>query len=197
MEGDELTNKLELGISSDQARQLFYQYVKTDNLIKHCLASEAIMRALAKRFGEDQALWGVAGLLHDLDFEETKEDPSAHTLKTAQILTEQGINPTIIGAIKAHNAEALGIQRTRPIDFALTAAENITGLIVATALVYPDKKLASVKASSVIKRMKEKAFAKNVRREAILECERIGLSLGEFVEIGLKAMQEISQELGL
>jgi predicted hydrolase (HD superfamily) len=89
------------------------------------------------------------------------------------------------------------MERIRPIDFALSAAENITGLIVAAALVQPEKRLASVKASSVIKRMKEKAFAKNVRREAILECERIGLSLDEFVEISLGAMQEIHEALGL
>jgi putative nucleotidyltransferase with HDIG domain len=192
-----MTDKLELGISPGEAREIFYQYVSTDTLIKHCLATEAIMRALARRLGEDETVWGVTGLLHDLDFEETKEDPPSHTRKTAQILAEKGVNEIIIQAIKAHNAEALGIRRTHPIDFALTSAENITGLIVATALVYPDKKLASVKVSSVIKRMKEKAFAKNVRREAILECQRLGLSLEEFAEISLRAMQEMSQDLGL
>lgn len=192
-----MTDKLELGLPPEKAREIFHQYVRTENLIKHCLATEAIMRALARRLGEDETLWGVTGLLHDLDFEETKEDPPSHTLKTAQILAEKGVNAITIQAIKAHNAEALGIDRTHPIDFALTAAENITGLIVATALVYPDKKLASVKVSSVIKRMKEKAFAKNVRREAILECQRLGLSLEEFVEISLRAMQEMSQDLGL
>jgi putative nucleotidyltransferase with HDIG domain len=192
-----MTDKSELGVSPEKAREIFHQYVRTENLIKHCLATEAIMRALARRLGEDETLWGVTGLLHDLDFEETKEDPPSHTLKTAQVLAENGVNAITIQAIKAHNAEALGINRTHPIDFALTAAENITGLIVATALVYPDKKLASVKVSSVIKRMKEKAFAKNVRREAILECQRLGLSLEEFAEISLKAMQEMSQDLGL
>jgi len=192
-----MTDKSELGVSPEKAREIFHQYVRTENLIKHSLATEAIMRALARRLGEDETLWGVTGLLHDLDFEETKEDPPSHTLKTAQILAEKGVNAITIQAIKAHNAEALGIDRTHPIDFALTAAENITGLIVATALVYPDKKLASVKVSSVIKRMKEKAFAKNVRREAILECQRLGLSLEEFAEISLKAMQEMSQDLGL
>ena len=192
-----MTDKLELGLPPEKAREIFHQYVRTENLIKHCLATEAIMRALARRLGEDETLWGVTGLLHDLDFEETKEDPPSHTLKTAQILKETGTNEIIIEAIKTHNAEALGMQRTHPLDFALTSAENITGLIVATALVYPDKKLASVKISSVIKRMKEKAFAKNVRREAILECQRLGLSLEEFVEISLRAMQEMSQDLGL
>jgi uncharacterized protein len=192
-----MTDKSELGISPEEVREIFHQYVTTDALTKHCLATEAIMRALARRLGEDETLWGVTGLLHDLDFEETKEDPPSHTLKTAQILGEKGANEIIIQAIKAHNAEALGMQRTHPLHFALTSAENITGLIVATALVYPDKKLASVKVSSVIKRMKEKAFAKNVRREAILECQRLGLSLEEFVEISLKAMQEMSQDLGL
>jgi putative nucleotidyltransferase with HDIG domain len=192
-----MTDKSELGISPEEVREIFHQYVRTDALTKHCLATEAIMRALARRLGEDETLWGATGLLHDLDFEETKEDPPSHALKTAQILGEKGANEIIIQAIKSHNAEALGIQRTHPLDFALTSAENITGLIVATALVYPDKKLASVKISSVIKRMKEKAFAKNVRREAILECQRLGLTLEEFVEISLKAMQEMSRDLGL
>jgi uncharacterized protein len=192
-----MSDESEIGISPEEAREIFRQYVRADNLVKHCLAAEAIMKALARRLGEDEALWGVAGLLHDLDFEETKDNPPAHALQTARILAEKGISETVIQAIKAHNAEALGIQRTQPMDFALAAAENITGLIVATALVYPDKKLASVKGSSVIKRMKEKAFAKNVRREAIRECERLGLSLEEFVEISLKAMQEMSQALGL
>ena len=192
-----MANKLELGISPEESREIFRQYVRTDNLIKHCIATEAIMRALARRLGEDEGLWGMAGLLHDLDFEETKEDPPSHGLKTAQVLAEKGVSGIIIQAIKAHNAEALGIQRTQSIDSALTAAENITGLIVATALVYPDRKLSSVKVSSVIKRMKEKAFAKNVRREAILECQKLGLSLEEFVGISLKAMQDLSQDLGL
>jgi putative nucleotidyltransferase with HDIG domain len=192
-----MANGVELGISPEEARQLFHQYVRADNLIKHSLATEAIMKALARRLKQDEALWAMTGLLHDLDFEETKEDPAAHALKTAQVLAEKGVNAIVVQAIKAHNAEALGIQRTQPIDFALTAAENITGLIVATALVYPDKKLASVKVPSVTKRMKEKAFAKNVRREAIMECQKLGLSLEEFTEISLRAMQEISQQLGL
>jgi len=186
-----------LGISPEEAREIFREYVRADNLAKHCLATEAIMQALARRLGEDETQWAMAGLLHDLDFEETKENPASHALKTAEILKEKGVNGLIIQAIKAHNAEALGMQRAQPIDFALTAAENITGLIVATALVYPDKKVSSVKASSVIKRMKEKAFARNVRREAILECEKIGLDLNEFVEVSLGAMQGISEVLGL
>ena len=192
-----MTDKLELGISPGEAREIFYQYVSTDTLIKHCLATEAIMRALARRLGEDETVWGVTGLLHDLDFEETKEDPPSHTRKTAQILAEKGVNEIIIQAIKAHNAEALGIRRTHPIDFALTSAENITGLIVATALVYPDKKLASVKPKSIVKRMKEKAFAASVNRDIIRECEVVGIPLPEFAEIALRAMQSISEELEL
>lgn len=192
-----MSEKVDPGISQEEAREIFQDCVKAETLAKHCLATEAIMKALAKRLGKDESLWGIAGLLHDLDFEETKEDPSAHTLKSAQILYQKGVNGIIIQAIKAHNAEALGIQKAQPIEFALSAAENLTGLIVATALVYPDKRLASVKASSVIKRMKEKAFAKNVSRDVIMECEKIGLSLNEFVEISLKAMQEISEALGL
>jgi len=187
----------ELGISPREVQEVFNQYVKTEALIKHCVATEAIMRALARRLGEDEFLWGVAGLLHDLDFEETKDDPASHTLLAARILEERGVCRPVIEAIKAHNAEALAINRREPLDFALIAAESITGLIVATALVLPEKKLSQVKASSVIKRMKEKAFARNVRREAIRECERLGLSLEEFVQISLTAMQGISERLGL
>ena len=192
-----MTEKADLGISPGEAKEIFQQYVKAENLTKHCLASEAIMRALARRLEADESLWGTAGLLHDLDFEETKEDPASHAQRSSQILSDKGVNPVIIQAIKAHNAEALGIHKAQPLDFALAAAENLTGLIVATALVYPDKKLKNVKASSVIKRMKEKAFAKNVNREAIREGEKLGLSLEEFVEISLRAMQEISEILGL
>ncbi len=176
---------------------LIDQYLKLDNLKKHVFATEAIMRALAKRLGHDEDLWGRTGLLHDLDYEETKDHPQRHGLVTEQILRDKGINGTIIEAIKAHNAEALNIERKTEMDYALTCAETITGLVVATTLVYPDKKIASVKSKSIRKRMKEKAFAQGVNRDLIRLCEKIGIPLEEFIEISLKAMQEISPELGL
>ena len=120
-----------------------------------------------------------------------------HGLVTAGILEGLGVNREIIAAIKAHNADNLGLIRTTPIDFALTAGETITGLIVAVALVYPDKRLKSVKPSSVIKRMKEAHFARTVNREHILLCEKLGLDLPEFVQVSLSAMAAIDNDLGL
>ncbi len=181
----------------ENALQLLKSHLKTENLLKHCLATEAIMRSLAKELNTDAEKWGIAGLLHDLDFEKTKDDPTSHTLLSAKILEDHSIDDQIINAIKSHNAEALGISRESKLDFALAAAETVTGLIIATALVYPDKKLKSVKTKSILKRMKEKAFAKNVNREIIKECENLGIPLDRFIEISLKAMQEISDELGL
>jgi uncharacterized protein len=181
----------------EEALRLLSSHLKTENLLKHCLATEAVMRSLAKELNTDIEKWGITGLLHDLDFEKTKDDPNNHTLVSADILADHGIDDEIIKAIKGHNAEALGINRESKLDFALAAAETITGLIIATALVYPDKKLKSVKTKSVLKRMKEKAFAKNVNREIIKECENLGIALERFIEISIKSMQEISDDLGL
>lgn len=155
------------------------------------------MRALAEKLGESVELWGVVGLLHDLDFEETADRPAEHGLKTAAVLAETDLPPDAITAIKAHNAEALGVERKSKADFALTCAESVTGLVVATVLVYPDKRLASVKPKSVLKRMKKKDFARRVNRDHIRLCEEIGVSLSDFIDLSLKAMQSISEELGL
>ena len=155
------------------------------------------MRKIAQKRAENEELWGIAGLLHDLDFEETKDDMPNHTLKTEEILKKKNVSKEIIEAIKGHNAENLGYKRERPIDHALTCAECITGMVVATTLVYPDKKLASVKPKSILKRMKQKEFARSVNREYIKECEKIGIPLEEFAELSLNAMREISDELGL
>lgn len=184
-------------IDRAQALDLLRKYCKDTVLIKHSVATEVVMQALAKRLGHDPEQWGMAGLLHDLDYDETKEDPARHTLRTEEILRDKGIGNEIIEAIKTHNAEAVGIEREKPFHFAVTCAESITGLIIATTLVYPDKKIASVKPASIVKRMKEKGFARTVRRDAIRECEKLGLGLEEFAELSLKAMQGISDRLGL
>jgi len=186
-----------VGISRQQALELIKKYLSQDNLVKHCLATEAIMRALAKKIGCDENVWGIAGLLHDLDFNETRDRMEVHALETEKILQGLGVSREITDAIKGHNADNLGFQRTTVFEFALTAAECITGLIVATALVYPDKKLASVKPQSIIKRMKQKEFARSVNRYYIRECEKIGISLEEFAALSLAAMCTVSDELGL
>ncbi|MBW2072708.1 MAG: HDIG domain-containing protein [Deltaproteobacteria bacterium] len=184
-------------MNRQQALDMLDHYVSADTLRKHCLATEAVMRALAEHFGEPVELWGIVGLLHDLDYEQTAEQPEEHGLKTTELLADSDLPPEALQAIKAHNAEALRVERESRLDFALTCAESITGLIVATALVYPDKRLASVKAKSILKRMKKKDFARRVNRDLIRLCEKIDLPLADFAAISLQAMQGISDDLGL
>lgn len=185
------------GITRDNAYKLLEKHLKNEKLISHCVASEAIMRALAHKFGENEAAWGLAGLLHDLDYEITKGSPSMHGAEAANVLKENGVSPEITEVIRKHNAEGLGLQRSTIFEHALACAETITGLIVATALVYPDKKISSIKTKSVIKRMKTPHFARAVSRDRIMECEKIGLSLNEFVTLSIEAMSEIANEIGL
>ena len=135
---------------ASRARELFEEHLSAENLKKHCLATEAIMRALAPRYGRDPDLWGIAGLLHDLDYDQTKDAMTRHTEVTTDILRREGFPDEMIQAIRSHNAEHLGIERTSPFGVALTAAESATGLIVAMALILPSKKLADVKTSSVL-----------------------------------------------
>ncbi|HOT89725.1 MAG TPA: HDIG domain-containing protein [Bacteroidales bacterium] len=185
-------------ISREEAFLLVKEYIKNERTIWHCLASEAVMWALANHLKEDTEKWAMAGLLHDLDVEITHADPKIHGLETARILTEKGIDPEIIEAIQYHNEDAEGVApRHKKLHHALAAGETITGLIQATTYVYPDKKIASVKPSSVVKRMKEKAFAASVKRENIKECEIIGIPLNEFAEIAVQAMQKIANQIGL
>jgi putative nucleotidyltransferase with HDIG domain len=184
-------------LSREQALTLLQEHIKNPNMIKHCLASEAVLKALAEHLGEDREKWSMAGLLHDLDVEITQADLNVHGRETVKILEQHGLEPEIVEAIGLHNERSAGHKRSTRFHHALAAGETITGLISATALVYPDKKLASVKPKSILKRMKEKAFAASVDRDIIRECEQIPIPLNEFVEICLKAMQSISSELGL
>lgn len=182
----------------EKALELLRAHVKNENLVRHCLASEAVMRALAARLGADPALWGLAGLLHDIDVELTAGDLSRHTLEAARILKEQGFPAELVEAVKMHNEAAHGgKKRSETFHMALAAGETVTGLITATALVYPDRKLSSVKVSSVVKRMKDKRFAASVDRSIILECEALGLKIEDFVQLSLAAMLSIAPELGL
>lgn len=183
--------------SREHALATLQEQVKNPRMLQHSLASEAVMRALALHLGADPDKWGLAGLLHDLDVETTDADPRRHGLESARQLEAMGLDPEIVDAIRAHNEVATGKPRETPFQFALAAGETITGLITATTLVYPDKKLASVQPKSVVKRMKEKAFAASVKRENILECERLGLPLAEFAELSVNAMREIHESLGL
>ena len=155
------------------------------------------MRALARRLGRDEDKWGMAGLLHDIDVEITNADPHTHGLESAEILRKLGVDDEVIDAIGMHNEIAAEKSRHTEFQHALAAGETITGLIYATALVYPDKKLNSVKYKSVRKRIYEKAFAASVNRETIMECEKTGIGLDEFIQISVDAMKEISDEIGL
>ncbi|HPQ67843.1 MAG TPA: HDIG domain-containing protein [bacterium] len=185
------------GITRERALALLSEKLgDLPNLYKHCLASEAIMRALAPRFGEDPEFWGLAGLLHDIDLGEVGDDMSVHAEVGASLLNELGVHPEITGAIRKHN-DTLGFPRETTLEHALAAAETVTGLVIATALVYPDKKLASVKPKSVRKRYKEKLFAAGADRAIIAECETIGIPLDEFLELSLQALVGIADDLGL
>jgi uncharacterized protein len=184
-------------MNREQALAMLDKYVKNERMKYHCLASEAVMRALARRLGRDVERWGLAGLLHDIDVELVNADLNVHGLEAEKILNEAGVDPEIVSAIKMHNEQASGKKRSTEFEHALAAGETITGLITATAMVYPDKKVSSVKTKSVTKRMKEKAFAASVNRDYIRECEKIGIPLEEFVQLSLDAMNEISGQIGL
>ncbi|MFW5687616.1 MAG: HD domain-containing protein [Bacteroidota bacterium] len=176
----------------DEAITLLKEHVKNDKMIAHCLASEAVLRAMARRLGEDEEKWGLAGLLHDLDVEFTSHDMKQHAMETVRILKDKGVEEDILEAIMLHNENAAhGRQRSEKFHHALAAGETITGLITATALVYPDKNVHSVKPKSILKRMKEKAFAASVSRENIMECEKVGIPLVEFAELALDAMKKM------
>lgn len=183
-------------ISREEAVKLLKEYVSSENMLKHSFASEAVLRGIAEKLGENVEEYGIAGLLHDIDVEITNADPFTHG-PYAEKLLKGKITDQMIDAIIMHNEVATGKERTTIFQHALAAGETITGLITATTLVYPDKKIASVKPNSVTKRMKQKAFAASVKRENILECEKIGIPLEEFVELSIQSMSVISGDLGL
>ena len=170
--------------------------VENENLLKHMLATEAIMRSLAQRLGADEEEWGLTGLLHDIDVELTEGDMNSHSKLGADLAREMGASEAMANAIFSHN-EAHGVPRETLLDKALFCADPLTGLIIAATLVRPDKKMAGLEAKSIRKRFKEKGFAAGVDREQILLCRELGLELDEFIELGLKAMQGIASGLGL
>jgi putative nucleotidyltransferase with HDIG domain len=181
-------------ISRERTLELLKSHVKTKNLIKHCLAVEAIMRALAKHFGEDEEKWGLAGLLHDLDYEYTKNDPEKHCLVTLDLLKDEDVPEDVKNAILAHCGKK---ERETLMEKAIYAADPTSGFIVAAALIRPEKKLDAIDVPFLKRRFKEKAFAKGANRDQMRSCEEFELSLDEFFEISLNAMKSISKELGL
>ena len=187
----------DLGADKAKLDELFAEKLQKESLKNHSVASAAIMRGIAAKFGLNQESYYYAGLLHDVDFEDSEgSQMDKHGLVAAQWLKDLGLNDSIVHAIMAHNEEN-GTKRETFLDYALTASETISGFITAVAKIYPDKKVASVKVSSVTKRMKEKAFASNVNRDSILLCSKIGLSLDEFVKIALESMKAVAETIGL
>ena len=186
-------------LSLQQAQDLINKNIMTDTIKMHIHEVEVIMRAVAHELRENEEDWGILGLIHDLDYEKEKENPKQHTLTTEKMLLEADPDfpPEYLYAIKAHNEENTGVLRKSKFDYALMASDNLSGMIYATALVYPDKKISSVKVSSVLKKMKAPAFAARVNRQAIYDIEKVGIKLERFVELGIKAMAEIENELGL
>ena len=181
----------------EEALDLLRKYVKNEKMIAHSLASEAVMHSLAIHLGRNAEAWAQAGLLHDLDVEVTNANAYTHGPEAAKWLAEMGIDEDIVDAIGMHNEIASDKERTTEFQHALAAGETITGLIMATVLVYPDKKIASIKTKSVVKRMKEKAFAASVKRENILECEKIGIPIDAFAAMAIEAMTGIADDIGL
>lgn len=183
-------------MNREDALKLLRQYTKNENLVKHALAVEAAMRAYAKKYGENEEKWSLVGLLHDFDYEmyPSKED---HPLKGAAILQSLGYPEDVIYAIKSH-AEYLGLERKSLMDKMLFAVDELAGFITAVALVRPSKKLSEVEVSSVKKKMKDKAFAKSVSRDDIINSAKdLGVDLDEHIDFVIKAMQGIAAELGL
>lgn len=178
----------------DQALELVQMHLKNKNLIKHSLAVEACMRTLATRLNEDVEKWGLAGILHDLDYEITEKSPELHTTETVKILKEKGIDPEIIHAIQAHAAQ---VPCESKMDWSIFSIDPLTGLIIAATLMHPSKKLKEVDLDFVKRRYKEKSFARGAKREEIEQIRNVDLDLDEFISICLEAMQGIDKELGL
>lgn len=172
----------------DEALALLSRHVTTEYTVRHSLATEAVTRALARRLGHDEDLWGITGLLHDLDLDEVAGDMHRHARRTVEILAALDCPPEMLDAILAHNGDVLGLPCRTPLDFATTAGESVTGMVFAMAKVLPSGSLADVKASSVRKRLKEQRFAANVSRERIGQHAGVGLSEEEFLAIAVEAM---------
>ncbi len=181
-------------MNREEALELVRQHLKNRNLVKHSLAVEACMRAVAARLGQAETKWALAGILHDLDYELTEKSPELHTTETVRILGGLGIDSDIIQAIQAHAGR---VSCQSPMDWAIFSIDPLTGLIIAATLMHPTRKLKDVDLEFVKRRYKEKSFARGARREEIEECRHLGLDLDEFLSICLAAMQGISSDLGL
>lgn len=183
-------------LAREEALNLVKKHISKKNILYHMLAVEAIMRSLARHFGEDEEKWGLVGLVHDVDYEKTETTPEKHSLIAEQILKET-LPEELLRAVKAHNFKHTGVKPESRMEKALIASDAISGLLVACALVMPSKKLAEVKVETVAKKFKDKDFARGAERERILICEEIGIPREKFFEISLNGLKEIAAEIGL
>jgi len=184
-------------MNRENAVQLLNEHITNQNLIRHNVAVGFIMRALAAKFSHNEDDWELAGMLHDLDWEKTKDDFKSHTKVSKEILEKTDLKPEIINAIYVHN----WVHEIKPetlLEKTLYCVEELSGLITAAALVQPDKRLVSVTPASVLKKFKSKGFAAGVNRDIILLCkDYINMELPELIEISLNAMKEHATEIGL
>ena len=183
-------------ITREEAFVLLQKYLKDEKLIKHSLAVETIMREMAKKLGKDVELWGLTGLLHDLDYDYTDKEPEKHANVTAQIL--DGLIPEkCINAIKAHNYKHTDYIPITSIDKALIAADAVSGLVIATALIIPSKKLADVRLETLLDKFYDHSFAQGCSRSRIELCQDTGVDIDAFLALSLNSLKEIADELGL
>jgi putative nucleotidyltransferase with HDIG domain len=178
----------------DEALELVKKYLKNKNLIKHSLAVETCMRAMAAKFNQDVDKWGLAGILHDLDYEITEKSPELHTTETVKILQDLDIDSEVIRTIQAHAGQ---VSCKSDMEWSIFSIDPLTGLIIAATLMHPSKKLKEIDLGFVKRRYKEKSFARGARREDIEQVKNIGMDLDEFITVCLESMQGISEELGL
>lgn len=184
----------QLPITREKAYQLVVEKIGVNNLLKHIIAVEVGMRRLAEHFDEDVEFWGLTGLLHDLDYNETKDDEPRHTYITKEWLDSYNLPEEMLYAIHAHPGHVPCRSR---LDWSLYAVDPTTGFIVACALMHPDKKIASVDTEFMLRRFKEKRFAAGATRENIAACSELGLELEEFLLLVHDGMLTISDKLGL
>lgn len=186
-------------VSRQKAWELLNAHMKNRNLVRHCLSVEAVMRALARYFKSDEELWGVVGLLHDGDYEETKDNPKLHTLKMVEWLKSLGAGDEgLLCAILSHNFSHTGQNAPKNnLEWSLYCCDELTGFIIAVALV-KGRKISNVTVDAVLKKFPQKKFAAAVSREQIAACEnKLNISLTDFIDIALTSMKNISQDLGL
>jgi putative nucleotidyltransferase with HDIG domain len=181
--------------SRDAALALLFKYVDSESLRRHMYAVEAACRAYARKFGEDEHLFGITGLVHDFDYEKR---PDEHPLPGAEILRESGYPEELVHAVLAHNEPRTGVHPQTRLDLTLRACDEITGLITAAALVRPSRSIMDLEAKSVMKKMKDRVFAAGVDREEVTEAAAaLGVELREHVQFVIEAMRGIAGELGL